>query len=240
MAARVTTLLLGVIELFRDGDARRRAIRLRNPHLVEERDQLGRTSGHIRERRSGRVLQRVERDPQNRLVRLRADQRIASDGHHRRRIRSRSVHARHRDRPAIRRGILPPPMGAEPISRELRARNGAVTLAGTLWLPSEEPAATVLMHPAPGRRAATTTSSSPRSGSTCSRPESPSRPSTSVESAARPAAGRRRLSPSRRRMPSAVSSCSRVRSAAGSGSSDTAREGGSSWRRRRACPRRRS
>ncbi len=41
-------------------------------------------------------------------------------------------------------------MGAEPISRELRARNGAVTLAGTLWLPSEEPAATVLMHPGSG------------------------------------------------------------------------------------------
>lgn len=41
-------------------------------------------------------------------------------------------------------------MRTEPISRELRARNGEVTLAGTLWLPSEEPAATVLMHPGSG------------------------------------------------------------------------------------------
>ena len=41
-------------------------------------------------------------------------------------------------------------MQAGPISHELRARNGDVELAGTLWLPAGEPAATVLMHPGSG------------------------------------------------------------------------------------------
>ena len=36
------------------------------------------------------------------------------------------------------------------MSRELSARDGDLTLAGTLWLPSREPAATVLMHPGSG------------------------------------------------------------------------------------------
>jgi pimeloyl-ACP methyl ester carboxylesterase len=35
-------------------------------------------------------------------------------------------------------------------SREMTARNGDVTLAGTLWLPPERPTATVLMHPGSG------------------------------------------------------------------------------------------
>jgi uncharacterized protein len=38
----------------------------------------------------------------------------------------------------------------EPTSKELSARNGAVTLAGTLWIPAGGPAATVLMHPGSG------------------------------------------------------------------------------------------
>jgi pimeloyl-ACP methyl ester carboxylesterase len=36
------------------------------------------------------------------------------------------------------------------VRSELTARNGDVTLAGTLWLPRGEPAATVLMHPGSG------------------------------------------------------------------------------------------
>jgi hypothetical protein len=38
----------------------------------------------------------------------------------------------------------------EPMSHELSARNGEVTLAGTVWLPPAEPAATALMHPGSG------------------------------------------------------------------------------------------
>ena len=45
-------------------------------------------------------------------------------------------------------GILPPV--PEPVSHEVSARNGDVTLAGTLWLPPGETAATVLMHPGSG------------------------------------------------------------------------------------------
>lgn len=36
------------------------------------------------------------------------------------------------------------------VHRELTARNGDVTLAGSLWLPDSQPAATVLMHPGSG------------------------------------------------------------------------------------------
>jgi len=43
-----------------------------------------------------------------------------------------------------------PSVRTEPISRELNARNGDVTLAGTLWLPPGGAAATVLMHPGSG------------------------------------------------------------------------------------------
>ena len=43
-----------------------------------------------------------------------------------------------------------PPVQTEPISHEVSARNGDVTLAGTLWLPHGEAAATVLMHPGSG------------------------------------------------------------------------------------------
>ena len=41
-------------------------------------------------------------------------------------------------------------MPGEPTSHQLSARNGDVTLAGSLWVPPEEPAATVLMHPGSG------------------------------------------------------------------------------------------
>jgi uncharacterized protein len=41
-------------------------------------------------------------------------------------------------------------MSAEPMERELTVRTGSVSLAGTLWLPPERPAATVLMHPGSG------------------------------------------------------------------------------------------
>lgn len=41
-------------------------------------------------------------------------------------------------------------MQAEPISHELTARNGGVSLAGSLWLPEGDPAASVLMHPGSG------------------------------------------------------------------------------------------
>ena len=41
-------------------------------------------------------------------------------------------------------------MHGRPTSSELSARSGDVTLAGTLWLPPGEPAATVLMHPGSG------------------------------------------------------------------------------------------
>jgi uncharacterized protein len=41
-------------------------------------------------------------------------------------------------------------MRTKPASEQLSARNGDVTLAGTLWLPAGEPAATVLMHPGSG------------------------------------------------------------------------------------------
>lgn len=41
-------------------------------------------------------------------------------------------------------------MQTGPLSHELTARNGEVSLAGSLWLPGGEPAATVLMHPGSG------------------------------------------------------------------------------------------
>jgi uncharacterized protein len=51
--------------------------------------------------------------------------------------------------PCERVGILPP-VQTEPISHEVSIRNKDVTLAGTLWLPPGEAAATVLMHPGSG------------------------------------------------------------------------------------------
>lgn len=41
-------------------------------------------------------------------------------------------------------------MRGGPVTRELSVRNGDVTLAGTLWLPGGDLAATVLMHPGSG------------------------------------------------------------------------------------------
>lgn len=41
-------------------------------------------------------------------------------------------------------------MDSEPTSRDLTVRSGDVSLAGTLWLPPERPASTVLMHPGSG------------------------------------------------------------------------------------------